>query len=475
MMYKKACLILLICFLSNFILVGNNFSEQSVAEANNTVFKSFYPNILLSTNDTLYPQHVEPTLAIGSNDELYVGWKNALGPSSAGVDVSFTKSLDAGLNWTESVSMPSNVSQVGSKSDPWMNVYNHTIYYSYLEFNDSNIPNKFSQVTMARSTDNGKTWLTSRASENTYFADKETFIVSPNGTIYLAYDDVNSDIGVFEVKLVHSIDSGNSFTELSRIDDLASNPVLGPYLALSQNQTLYATWFMINRTNQKGDVYYDYSSNGGKSFGEDIDLNPESSYGSAFGINTPGKSTIPVMKFDSLGRLYILWAEFSKQWRVYLKYSDDYGLNWSPKIPIHDKNNVYQWEPDMAIDSNNTLHVVWYEQFSNQYRPYYRTISFSGVNRSDPVYSDIIPVADKLTPSRFVRPGDYCTIRIDSNNTPNIVWTDGRSDKLDIYYAKASTEPVKAGNNVSGFLGTYIPIIFVIYLQIIKKKNKRTD
>lgn len=473
-MHKKSCFILLICCLSNFILVSNNLTIVSIADTNNTIFKTFSPNVLLSTSDALYPQHVEPTLAIGLNNELYVGWKNALGPSSAGVDVSFTTSLDGEQNWTKPVSMPSNVSQIGSKSDPWMNVYNNTIYYSYLEFNDSNIRNKFSQVTMARSTDNGSSWITSKASENTYFADKETFLVSENGTIYLAYDNVNSDIGIFEVKLAKSIDGGKSFKELTRIEDLASDPVLGPYLALSENYTLFATWFMINETSQKGDIYYDYSTNGGKSFGKDIDLNPESSYGSAFGIDTPGKSTIPVMKFDSLGRLYILWAEYNRHWEVYLKYSDNYGLNWSPKIPIHDKSNVEQWEPDMAIDTNNTVHVVWYEQSSNQYRPYYRTITFSGVNRSDTIFSDVIPVANKLTSGTFVRPGDYCTIRIDSNGIPNIVWTDGRSGKLDIYYAKASTEPVKTSNDVSGFLVPYIMIVLVIYIQFIRKRNKRT-
>jgi hypothetical protein len=32
---------------------------------------------------------VEPTFAIGQNNEIFTGWKEANGPSSGGLDVSF--------------------------------------------------------------------------------------------------------------------------------------------------------------------------------------------------------------------------------------------------------------------------------------------------------------------------------------------------------------------------------------------------
>ena len=49
--------------------------------------------------------------------------------------------------------------------------------------------------------------------------------------------------------------------------------------------------------------------------------------------------------------------------------------------------------------------------------------------------SEPISIADTNTSSEFTRPGDYFTIRLDSEDIPHVVWTDGRNDEMDIYYA----------------------------------------
>ncbi len=468
---KRVFFSVILLLLISFTLLQTLFLVTTNTSSSNGLIKSFSKNIPLSTSDTKYPQHVEPTLAIGQNNELYVGWKDALQPSSAGVDVSFTKSPANGTNWTIPVSMPSDISSGGgSKSDAWMNVYNNTIYYSYLEYNNSDSAKTFSQVTMAKSSDGGINWSVSKASENKNFADKETFIISKNGTIFLTYDDVNLYTGLGNVKLSKSINGGKNFTDISTVNQYTPENILAPYPALSSNQTLFVAWLYINITdNFTGDVYYAYSNNGGLNFSNQHDLNPETNYGVSIGSNNaPGKSTIPVMRFDSNNRLYILWAEYNNNWKVYLRYSDNFGKDWSPKIPINDVNNVNQWEPDMAIDSQNNVHVIWYQESNGQYRPYYREISFSGVNRTTLSMSAVIPVASAYTSSSFTRPGDYCTIRVDSNGVPQVVWTDGRTGSLNIYYAhETSNLPVSSS---PGFVYPVVVITFFIIL-VTKKKS----
>jgi hypothetical protein len=467
-MAKKALIIfnILIC---NFIFIAIINVSQTEATSSNNFFVSFSVNKLLSESDSQYSYHVEPSLAIGSNNELFVGWKEANGHNTAGVDVSFTKSVDNGSSWTEPISMPSNVSQFVYKSDPWLQYFNGTLFYSYIDYsNNSN----YSQITMAHSENEGESWSTTRATYNSDFADKEAFIVSENGTIFLMYDDVSLRTGLGDVILSKSIDKGKSFSETSILNKDPNVNILGPYPALSSNQTLLVAWLYItNSTENSGDVYYAISTDGGITFSAEKDLNPETDFYGYVGESHPG-ATLPVVLFDSNDRVYILWSEFVTNWRVVLKYSDDFGNTWSDKISINEQSNeeLSQRLPDMAIDSEDSLHIVWYEEINSRYKPYYRIFSFTGLNHDDLVKSDIIPVADSFTSNKFTRPGDYCTIKVDSLDVPHIVWTDGRSDKLDIYYAYGSK--TKETQISEGFL-IPISLVSVTIFAILHRKKKK--
>jgi hypothetical protein len=89
----------------------------------------------------------------------------------------------------------------------------------------------------------------------------------------------------------------------------------------------------------------------------------------------------------------------------------------------------------MDIDSEGRLHLVYYDERDGFYRPYYRSLEFTGELRDEVLLSAPIAIADTNTSSDFTRPGDYFTIRVDPNNIPHIVWTDGRNDEMDIFYA----------------------------------------
>ena len=400
--------------------------------------------------------------------------------------------------------MPSNASTSWLKSDPWMYYINGTLYYSYLEYsNNLNIiPN--SQVTFAKSVDNGLTWTTAKASQNNDLSDKETFVVSSNGTVYLTYDDVNLYTGSAFVKLSKSNDNGKSFSDVATINkNNTYDDIVAPYPALSSNNTLFVSWTRFNDSNNYfGDVYYDYSLNGGLNFTNNTPLNPNADYSWYGG----GKVTFSVIKFDSKDRLYALWSEYTNytSWKVYIRYSDDFGTHWSSKIPIDDTPFTNQSRPDMAIDSKDNLHIVWYQESNNQFRPYYRELLFSGLNNSTISKTAIIPVASAYTSSNFTRPGDYLTVRLDLNDIPHVVWTDGRLGNLNIFYShlekstpgskvsstpssstltsstttlttisnhESSTNLPSSSKSTSGFMFIQLLIILPIYLKIRKKKD----
>ena len=86
--------------------------------------------------------------------------------------------------------------------------------------------------------------------------------------------------------------------------------------------------------------------------------------------------------------------------------------------------------------------------------------------------SEILPVAEYTTSSKFTRPGDYCTLRVDNNNIPHIVWTDGRVGHLDIYYAHGITvDYVESSTSVPGFKFSILLVVtFVLVIKLQKEK-----
>jgi hypothetical protein len=98
-----------------------------------------------------------------------------------------------------------------------------------------------------------------------------------------------------------------------------------------------------------------------------------------------------------------------------------------------------QWNPDMVIDPNGSLHIVYYSEIGDNYRPYYLTVNFNGTGINNPVLSDEIVIANEDTSSSFTRPGEYMSIQLDQYGIPHVVWSDGRKNEMDIYYAYGLT------------------------------------
>jgi hypothetical protein len=75
----------------------------------------------------------------------------------------------------------------------------------------------------------------------------------------------------------------------------------------------------------------------------------------------------PTIAIDSLGNIHVAWEDTSDQWPgtdteiVYCQY--EVGVGWSSISVVSDDssnwNNGYSYDPAIAVDINNTAHVVW--------------------------------------------------------------------------------------------------------------------
>ena len=413
----------------------------------------FTQNLLLSTDDSMYNHHVEVTMVISDNGTLFAGWKNSETHNGGGARVSFVKSSDGGETWSYPFQMPMFWHSVTSRqSDPWMAWYDGVLYYAYLEFTDT-----LSQITVANSHDYGTSWHTVQSTFGGGFADKETIAVGNDGVVYVAYDDIVDNNST--IRLTRSLDEGDSFEAVSVIAESDPGNV-APYLAVNSANDVYVVWTYINET--LGNLYLDASLDQGLTFGEEAFINQDGDYAAwttAEGL--PAKITLPVMHFEQRpeqnDRMYLLWADrfdgAHDTFDVYLRYSDDYGETWNPRILINPETNGDQWNPEMAIDSTGRLHIGYYDEQDDFYRLYYRSLIFTGPSDSIPEFGPVIPVATQNTSSSFTRPGEYFGIQVDADDIPHVTWADGRNGEMDIYYARGlrtqQTEPTGATDTSS--------------------------
>lgn len=395
----------------------------------------FSENVLLSTDDSTYPHHVEVSMAISGNGTIFAGWKNAETHNGPGIRVSMSKSADGGATWTEPYDMPMFTSGVTGQSDPWMVWHDGSIYYAYLEYSIEG-PD-LSQITVARSDDYGASWTPVTASYCDFSADKETMAISDDGTIYIAYSDTDDIywIGNTTLRLTRSTDGGSSFQEISNITE-ASEWHHGPYITLSNQGQILAVWLWIEPDSLEwGNLCFSRSLDQGDTFSEWSFVNDDGNYST----RDLGRFTIPVVRVDDSDRIYVLWADGFEygphSFDVYLRYSDDYGETWSDRLLVNPTTEGSQWNPEMAIDSTGRLHIVYYDEQEGSYRPYYRTVTFTGDERDTPIFGDPIAIADADTSSSFTRPGEYFSIQVDQDGIPHVAWSDGRNDEMDIYYA----------------------------------------
>jgi len=428
-------LVILLPFSTFYSSHGLRLSQDS----NNSIVR-FSKNTLLSTDDSNYDHHVEVSMAISDNGIIFVGWKNSETHYGGGARVSIVKSTDGGKTWTQPHDMEM-FEGFTRQSDPWLYWFNGTLYYAYLEFdpryiNDQNA-GYLTQITVAKSNNYGNTWTTVNATSGNYFADKETIVVGENNTVFVAYDDAVYPDGNATIRITRSIDGGDTYQEISILGE--NYYYIGPYITLNSTGDVFLAWSWLPEDG--GNIYFTKSLDGGFTFETPKMINQDGNF-CMYEIS-PSKLTLPVIEFDHDDRLYVLWADKFDQpadtWDVYLRYSDNFGVNWSDRIRVNPTTAGHQWHPEMTIDDTGKLHIIYYSELGGYFKPYYRTVDFTGPQRNNPILSDEIVISNRDTPSIFTRPGEYMGIQLDQNGIPHVAWSDGRSMEMDIYYAHGLT------------------------------------
>ncbi len=400
---------------------GTRISDVAYARSTSvapTATLPFLPNFDVIDGSSPHKWQVEPTMVVNRSGSIFVGWKEADGPSSSGVRVGASYSTDQGQTWAPNILMGQKTGC--SNSDPWMALGpNDRVNYAYLEYSCGSPPDGLTVV----NTTNG-TWRPMHfLPGNGGLSDKDSIWVTASGRIYATWDEANV------MFVTWSDDGGSTWASFVDPDD-SPGGVLGGIIETNATGTVYVTWWDFASSN----IYFDYSTDGGTTWHTDKRVN-EQPVSSGF-----PKYPLPAMNVDQKsGAIYITWADTRNgNSDIFISASTDGGITWSANKRINDDTgSAIQYMPDLAIDSKGTVHAAWEDERTGAWNIFYSNSTDGGQT-----WSTNVKVSSADTPATYTRPGDYFAIEAGPNDYVYVVWTDGRGADFDIYYARNPGFPV---------------------------------
>ena len=266
-----------------------------------------------------------PKIKVSKNGKIYLSWTTKLKKRFTG-NIRFSKSLDNGKNFSLPITVNDNRDMISHRFDTLGVNKNGDIYISWLDKRDrhkADIAGKKYNGAAAYfsvSLDEGKSFSKNiKLADNSCECCRMSMDFDQNDYPVIAWRHIYSD-NIRD----HSIVSFKNKFEPRKPDRLSNDnwkidgcPHHGPSLSISDSNIYHAVWF--NDAKNKHGVFYANSHNGGKSFGQSIEVGQYSHQASHADIISLNKN------------VYIVWQEYSQsKYQLYAMHSNNNGKSWSP-------------------------------------------------------------------------------------------------------------------------------------------------
>jgi hypothetical protein len=292
-------------------------------------------------------------------------------------------------------------------------------------------------IYFAKSTDNGQHFsdrvLVSDDGPDA-FANAPKIATDGDGNIYVVWHDnraATPDDDSWDVYMAKSTDGGESFGASVMVDEHVANAYqYEPDLAVTPEGTIYVSWeryFYDSDAQQwESDVYVAKSTDGGASFGTNVEVSD--------GAGFQYKSAIGV---GSSGNVYVAWTDFRSDASgdVYFARSVDGGASFSANIPVNTTTTAAQVYPELAIDADETIYIVWLDD-----RRYAESASDIYMARSANLglsFDPGIRVSDADLPGDSVTNYLYPVITAAGDGQVAAAWYDMRTGDTDTYMTRS--------------------------------------
>jgi hypothetical protein len=135
---------------------------------------------------------------------------------------------------------------------------------------------------------------------------------------------------------------------------------------------------------------------------------------------------IPAIDVDSNNHIYVVWYdETPGNNEIYFSTSIDGGSTWTQKRLTYNSGGSFY--PDIAVDSNNHIHVVWLDDTSGNNEIYYKKSTSGGATWAR---------HKRLTWNSGN--SSWPRMAIDSNSYIHVVWHDDTPGQAEIFYKRST-------------------------------------
>ena len=142
---------------------------------------------------------------------------------------------------------------------------------------------------------------------------------------------------------------------------------------------------------------------------------------------TSGFSFGPAVAIDSSDSIHIVWFDSTPgNYQIFYKRSTDGGTSWSVNQRLT-WSSVDCSDPAIALDSGDSLHVVWYDDMPGNNEIYYKKSTNGGTSWSP---------AKRLTWTSGS--STVPAIAVDSSDAVHIVWQENMSGNDEVYSKNSS-------------------------------------
>lgn len=273
-----------------------------------------------------------------------------------------------------------------------------------------------SDIFYKRSTNSGSTWIgLARLTWSSGNSNEPAVAADSGSGIYVVWHD---DIwGDNEILYKRSTDVGATWMGLVRLT-WNSGESYTPAIAADSSNNIHVVWY--DDTMGDYEIFYKHSTNNGAAWSTPTRLTWNS-----------GSSRTSSIAADPGNNIHVVWSDNTMgSYEIFYKRSTNGGVTWSVLTRL--TWNAYgSYNPVIAADSGNGLHISWEEAIPGKWDIFYKHSTDRGATWSAPT---------RLTWSS----GDswYPSITADTGSGVHIIWSDDNPGNKDIFYRTSTNSGI---------------------------------
>jgi hypothetical protein len=232
---------------------------------------------------------------------------------------------------------------------------------------------------------NQKNWDTPGSIRDTNWGDFSAafFATDADNNIYCNWIDWRN--GNPDVYYSFSTDSGKTWNANVQInDDQSGQEQNYSRLQSTADGTLYAFWEDNRNTKTLYDIFFSKSYDGGRTWRSNVKINDDTSY---------CWQKRPYAVLDGSGNIYVTWFDYRDNGihndliaNIYFTKSIDDGKTWTKNIRISNARLEHCLDPRLIVGTDNTIHCI-YRSHDSKHRSdlYYSYSDNNGTLWSEPI------------------------------------------------------------------------------------------